>query len=96
MCHSPQQAMAHLGYHDCILGLLQYLGHVERTYEMVSVYLCLDNDEAGHKANKRISDALFVKGIKHEILIPNRKDWNEDLLYPLDEQEEDECQALQL
>lgn len=61
-----------------------------------SVYLCLDNDEAGHKANKRISDALFVKGIKHEILIPNRKDWNEDLLYPLDEQEEDECQALQL
>ena len=42
MCHSPQQAMAHLGYHDCILGLLQHLGHVERTYEMVSVYLCLD------------------------------------------------------
>lgn len=27
-----------------------------------TVYLCLDNDEAGHKANKRISDALFDKG----------------------------------
>lgn len=62
-----------------------------------TVYLCLDNDEAGHKANKRISDALFVKGITHEILIPNRKDWNEDLLYPLEEQEvEEPCQALQL
>ena len=42
MCHSLLRAMAHLGYHDFILGLLQYLGHVERTYEMVSVYLCLD------------------------------------------------------
>lgn len=61
-----------------------------------SVYLCLDNDEAGHKANKRISDALFVKGITHEILIPNHKDWNEDLRYPLEEQEvEEPCQALQ-
>lgn len=45
-----------------------------------SVYLCLDHDEAGQKANKRISDALFVKGVTHEILIPNRKDWNEDRL----------------
>jgi len=64
-----------------------------------SVYLCLDNDEAGQKANKRMSDALFVKGVKHEILIPNRKDWNEDLLYPNEESEEEgeaECQALQL
>ena len=62
-----------------------------------TVYLCLDNDEAGHKANKRISDALFVNGIKHEILIPNRKDWNEDLLYPEEESEvEEPCQALVL
>lgn len=64
-----------------------------------SVCLCLDNDEAGQKANKRISDALFVKCIKHEILVPIHKDWNEDLLYPNEESEEEgetECQALQL
>lgn len=64
-----------------------------------TVYLCLDNDEAGQKANKRISEALFVKGIKHEILVPIHKDWNEDLLYPSEESEEEgeaECQALQL
>lgn len=54
------------------------------------VYLCRDNDEAGQKANKRTSDALFVKGIQHEILVPNRKDWNEDILYP-SETEESEC-----
>ena len=58
------------------------------------VYLCLDNDEAGQKANKRISDKLFTQGIPHEILIPTRKDWNENLLFI--EQEEEPCQALQL
>ena len=44
------------------------------------VFLCLDNDEAGHKAAKRISDKLFLKGIKSTILVPNGKDWSEDLL----------------
>lgn len=43
------------------------------------VYLCLDNDEAGQKAAKRISDKLFVMGYKSEILTPTYKDWNEDL-----------------
>ena len=58
------------------------------------VYLCLDNDEAGQKANKRISDKLFTQRIPHEILIPTRKDWNENLLFI--KQEEEPCQALQL
>lgn len=44
------------------------------------VFLCLDNDEAGQKAAKRISDKLFVRGIQTHILVPNGKDWNEDLL----------------
>lgn len=61
------------------------------------VYLCLDNDEAGQSAAKRISDKLFIKGIKHEILVPIHKDWNEDLLYPVEESEAEEpCQILQL
>lgn len=60
-----------------------------------TVYLCLDNDEGGKKATKRISDKLFIHGIDHEILVPNLKDWNEDLLNPT-ESEEDECPALQL
>ena len=59
-----------------------------------TVCLCMDNDTAGQAANKRISDKLFIQGIKHEILVPEFKDWNEDLLY--DEQEETECQTLQL
>ena len=59
-----------------------------------TVCLCMDNDTAGQAANKRISDKLFIQGIKHEILVPEFKDWNEDLL--CDEQEETECQTLQL
>lgn len=59
------------------------------------VYLCLDNDEAGQTANKRIADKLFVKGITHEVLIPTRKDWNEDLLY-IQKQEAQKCQVSQL
>lgn len=49
--------------------------------------LCHDNDEAGQKANKRTSDALFMKGIQHEILVPIHKDWNEDLLNPSETEE---------
>lgn len=76
------------------------------------VYLCLDNDEAGQKANERISDKLFIQGIQHEILVPNHKDWNEDRLAAdgnaprscaefsvsneNEEEGEEPCQALQL
>ena len=76
-----------------------------------TVYLCMDNDAAGQAANKRISDKLFIRGIKHEILVPEFKDWNEDRLaaggnapliraelsLPQEESEEEEvCQTLQL
>ena len=77
-----------------------------------TVYLCRDNDEAGQLANKRTSDALFLKGIQHELLVPLHKDWNEDRLaagdnaphkdvcaeFFISEQQEanDSCQTLQL
>lgn len=44
------------------------------------VFLCFDNDEAGQKANKRISDKLNSMNIQNKILIPTHKDWNEDLI----------------
>lgn len=62
-----------------------------------TVCLCLDNDDAGQKSNKRIADKLKEKEIQSEILVPNRKDWNEVLLYPNEESEVAEpCQALVL
>ena len=53
---------------------------LEDNPNLKEVFLCLDNDEAGEKPAKRISDKLFLKGIKSTILVPNGKDWNEDLL----------------
>ena len=53
---------------------------IEDYPHLKEVFLCFDNDEAGQKASQRISDKLFLKGIKSEILVPHAKDWNEDLL----------------
>ena len=44
-----------------------------------NVFLCFDNDEAGQTANKRIAEKLNSMNIQNKILIPNFKDWNEDL-----------------
>ena len=62
------------------------------------VFLCMDSDEPGQTAAKRISDKLFTQGINAKILIPEHKDWNEDLLYLNREESEVEepCQVLQL
>jgi len=65
------------------------------------IALCLDNDDGGKKATKRIQDKLTEMGIKHEVLVPIHKDWNEDLLLPDDgepteEQEDTPCQELRL
>lgn len=62
------------------------------------VYLCMDNDEAGQAANKRIAEKLSEQGIHAKILVPTQKDWNEDLLYKNQNESEVEeaCQALQL
>ncbi len=54
-----------------------------------NVFLCLDNDEAGQAANKRITDKLRNNGIEPTVLIPRNKDWNEDVSFP--EQEEEVC-----
>lgn len=63
------------------------------------VYLCLDSDEPGQTAADRISTKLFALGIEAEILAPNYKDWNEDLLSAGENEkmgDEDQCPVLQL
>lgn len=67
------------------------------------VKLCLDNDDGGHKATKRISAKLTERGIEHEIITPRLKDWNEDLQNggeqteeDGEEQEDEQCRGLQL
>lgn len=60
------------------------------------VMLALDNDEPGQKATHRILDDLKKAGIETRILIPEHKDWNEDLIAKLDPvQAGVPCQAYQ-
>ena len=44
------------------------------------VYLCLDNDDAGHAASKRVAALLPERGVDTQRLVPELKDWNDDLL----------------
>jgi len=53
------------------------LMHHLKTYEHLrEVVLCLDNDEAGHTATGRISQAL--QNYEVSVLTPRFKDWSED------------------
>lgn len=45
-----------------------------------TVHICFDNDEPGQKAAERILEKLSETGITVDILKPDLKDWNEDLL----------------
>ena len=45
------------------------------------VYLCLDNDKAGQAASERIAEQLREHSVMTEQLVPELKDWNEDLLH---------------
>ena len=56
------------------------------------VLICFDSDEPGQAAAHRVSDRLFIHGIKSEILVPAHKDWNEDLLH---REEGSDCRELQ-
>lgn len=44
------------------------------------VFLCLDNDRAGRFAEYRIAEKLREENIRFGILLPDGKDWNEQLL----------------
>lgn len=61
------------------------------------VTLCLDNDDPGRKATKRITERLNLKGIETQVLVPIGKDWNEDILFQggevTEEQEDTPCQV---
>lgn len=53
------------------------------------VYLCLDNDMKGREYNGIIANRMFEQGIPTKILVPKKKDWNEDLVCAEDEQTEE-------
>ena len=54
------------------------LGMLERYPQINTVHFCLDNDQAGQLATKRLAKLVQEKGLAVDALIPVLKDWNED------------------
>ena len=65
----------------CLGGVaIDALKNVLSTNEQISkVYMCVDRDDAGDKTVKRIGDELNEMGYEWERMLPENKDWNEDL-----------------
>ena len=64
----------------CGTSILPVLKTLERMPRADTVLLCMDNDEAGQKANRRMTEQLEAEGLTVMEQIPKRKDWNDDLL----------------
>lgn len=64
----------------CGTSLQPVLKTLEQMPQADAVLLCLDNDEAGQKANRRMAVQLEAEGLTVMTQIPKMKDWNDDLL----------------
>ena len=53
---------------------------LERMPSIKTVFLCLDNDGAGHAASARMAAFLKEQGVHSKRLISTGKDWNDDLM----------------
>ena len=54
---------------------------LETQPQLEEVTLCLDNDEAGHKAARRIAAELLNEwNVTVSAEFPSQKDWNDELL----------------
>ena len=66
---------------------------LEAQPQLQEVVLCLDNDEAGHKAARRIAAELLREwNVTVSAEFPNQKDWNDELL--ANHQEENESMTM--
>lgn len=64
----------------CGTSIRPVLEMLELMPQADTVLLCLDNDEAGQKFNRRMAEQLEAKGLAVIPQIPKMKDWNDDLL----------------
>ena len=63
----------------CGTSIQPVLERLRQNPKLDTVYLCLDNDEAGEDACDGMMDALEDMGCDVERLRPEGKDWNDDL-----------------
>ena len=76
----PRRWQEHNYVACCGVSIQPVLMMLERMPERETVFLCLDNDEAGHRASRRMAEQLREQGIATVRLTPQYKDWNDDLV----------------
>lgn len=65
------------------------MGMLERCPSIDNVHFCLDNDEAGQLATRRLAKLVQEKGLAANALVPVHKDWNEDLCAAFQQEQEE-------
>ena len=74
----PQEWQRHSYVACCGTSIQPVMKMLERMPQIRTVLLCLDNDEAGRLANQRMK-AQLEANYTVERLVPENKDWNDDL-----------------
>ena len=72
----------------CGTSIQPVLERLRQNPKLDTVYLCLDNDDAGNDACDRMTDTLEDMGLEVERLCPVRKDWNDDLRAKFEKKED--------
>lgn len=75
----PENWQEHNYVACCGTSSIPMLEMVRQFSQLRQVYLCLDNDDAGHAASERMAALLKEHGLNAVRLVPQRKDWNDDL-----------------
>lgn len=71
----------------CGTSAIPVIHMLDRLSQLRQVFLCLDNDKAGHAASERMAELITDRGLNAERLIPENKDWNEDLVSEYEQEE---------
>lgn len=75
----PENWQEHNYVACCGTSSIPVLEMVRQLPQLRQVCLCLDNDDAGHVASERMTTLLKEHGLNAVRLVPQRKDWNDDL-----------------
>ena len=89
----PERWQEHNYVACCGTSFLPVEKMLDRMRQVEEVFLCLDNDVAGHTASKRMADLLTEKGIFSQRLVPAEKDWNDVLTQIEPQREVRSCQT---
>ena len=84
----PEDWQAHSYVACCGTSAIPALSMLERMSAPEEVYLCLDNDQAGETGSLRMAEQIAEQfNIASDRLLPEHKDWNDDLCAGNQEQE---------